>query len=132
MRNLQLILVLILVGLFALTGCRKGAPVYNPTMPIEYGAELSQKDVEKAIILACPKTGWVPRKVDDNTIQATLNVRAHVAIVDITFDSDSYTITYKGSNNLKYNGETIHPNYNSWIKNLNNNINAELALQTID
>lgn len=49
-----------------------------------------------------------------------LPIRSHLAIVDISHDRDQVSITYKDSTNLNYDADSgiIHPNYNSWVKNL--------------
>ena len=40
--------------------------------------------------------------------------------MDISHDRDQVSITYKDSTNLNYDADSgiIHPNYNSWVKNL--------------
>lgn len=62
-------------------------------------------------------------------IVATLHLREHEAVVDIIYDTQSYSILYKSSQNLQYNetNRTIHKNYNSWIRNLNVSIQRELG-----
>ena len=67
------------------------------------------------------------RKEAPGHIIGTLNIRDHIAIVDITYNSDSYSITYKDSTNLNYNGTNIHRNYNNWINNLDNAIKVQLS-----
>jgi hypothetical protein len=57
---------------------------------------------------------------------ATLDLRTHHAVVEIAYNAKSYSIAYKESNNLNYDGKSIHRNYNGWIHNLQNAINVEL------
>ena len=57
----------------------------------------------------------------------TLALRTHVAVVDIQFDSKTYSIKYKDSTNLDYTGNSIHKNYNGWIENLDNAIRVQLG-----
>lgn len=84
----------------------------------------SVKAVEAAIMQGCVDRGWVPAKMSDNKIQATLNVRVHQLTVDINYSEKGYTIEYVSSKNMQYNQKrkTIHPKYNNWIANLNKSI----------
>ena len=67
--------------------------------------------------------------LEPGNIRATLHNRSHMAAVDITYNTKTYTITYKDSANLKYNPEdnTIHPAYKKWIQYLDNAIKGKLA-----
>ena len=58
-----------------------------------------------------------------------MRLRTHVAIVDVTYDTSTYSIQYVDSTNLNYNESkgTIHKNYNGWIQNLENAIQRELS-----
>lgn len=86
-------------------------------------------DVTKAIQRAGIGLGWQMKEETPGHIVARLNVRSHLAVVDITYTLDDFNINYKDSNNLKYDpgNNTIHRNYNSWIQNLTNAINVQLA-----
>jgi len=60
-------------------------------------------------------------------IVASLYLREHVAIVDITYTKKAYNIKYKNSQNLSYDGTNIHSNYNGWVQNLSRQIQAQLS-----
>ena len=47
--------------------------------------------------------------------------------MDIPYDSQRFTIRYAGSSNLNYDGANIHPNYNSWVQNLQRAIMSQPA-----
>jgi hypothetical protein len=47
--------------------------------------------------------------------------------MDIKYNTKSYSIEYKDSQGLKYDGTNIHKNYNSWVMNLDNRIRAQLS-----
>jgi len=109
-------------------GLRTG-PVYNiNNAPIvaPAGKKLSLKDIEAAIKVAGARLGWEMKTIKPGYIEATLRVRSHVAIVNITFNRTSYNINYKDSINLKYKAGRIHTNYNGWIENLDREIKAQL------
>ena len=64
---------------------------------------------------------------EDGHIQGNLLLRTHKAVVDINYDHSKYSITYKDSENLKYDGTDIHRNYNNWVINLTNKIDANVS-----
>ena len=112
-----------------LAGCA-AVPVQNvdnaPVNTSNTNYDLS--DVTKAIQKAGIGLGWQMKEITPGHIVATLALRTHVAIVDITYTLDNYSINYKDSTNLHYDvgKNTIHKNYNGWIQNLSNAINAQL------
>lgn len=133
MRRLQAVLLFLCIAAVAVTGCRGGAEIYNiKDAPINTasGGTPSVEDVQKAIITAGTGLNWSMAVVKPGHIVGTLNVRSHQAVVDIMYNSKTYSITYKDSTNLKYNADkqTIHENYRSWIQNLDNNIRGRLTV----
>jgi hypothetical protein len=86
-------------------------------------------DVTKAIQRAGTGLGWQMKEETPGHIVGTLFLRSHMAKVDITYTLDEYDINYRDSTNLKYDAgaNTIHKNYNGWIQNLTNAINAQLV-----
>ena len=87
-------------------------------------------EVTKAIRRAGVQLGWEMKEQTPGHIVGTLHLRKHVAQVDITYTLDDYSINYKSSSNLRYDAaqNTIHKNYNGWIKNLNEAIDTQLRL----
>ncbi len=127
MRNILLISAL---ALFML-GCT-AKPVMNlenvavPT--ITATTKSSMEDVQQAIISACLKRGWTPKVVSPGLIEASLSNRSHNATIEIPFSANAYSIHYKASENLNYNGKTIHRNYNNWVVKLSRSIQVELGM----
>ncbi|MGW8183237.1 MAG: hypothetical protein ACWGMT_04695 [Burkholderiales bacterium] len=121
----------ILAAVFALliVGCRS-APVYNvSSTPVTSSkANLTLDDVSKAIIRAGGALGWQMKEDKPGHMLGTLHLRTHVAVVDINYSTTSYSITYKDSTNLDYDGTNIHSNYNGWIQNLEKGIRTQLSL----
>ena len=129
-----LVLTTALCGLLLSQGARSAAEIYNvKDAPVTSasGAKLTSAQVQKAIISAAAGLGWQPRKEGGNVVIATLNVRKHMAQIQIPFSATSYSILYKDSQNLRYDAaaSTIHKNYNGWIQRLQNTINANIAAQ---
>lgn len=124
------ILLLGLATLLLMTACRT-TPVHNvelapvPTTPEKQQLALLQ--VEKAIVLAGNSLGWSTTVQSPGVITATIRLRDHFAAVNITYSPSNYSINYKDSTNLKYDGKTIHSNYNGWIDNLDRAIRKNLA-----
>lgn len=130
MKKMKLVLLFsTLAVVLMLTACRT-APVYNvhnAAIPNIEKAPLTMIDIEGAIVKAGAGLGWNMRPVKPGLIVATLNIRAHQAVADITYDLNDYNIDYSSSINLKYSGTKIHSNYNRWIQNLSKAINAQIA-----
>lgn len=123
---------IILMGLavILLAGCATPHPVRNITAePVvtPAGRAVSLDEVGKAILRAGGTLGWQMKQVEQGYILGTLKLRSHVAIVDIRHTTKNYSITYKDSTNLDYDGTSIHRNYNGWIANLDRAIKAQLV-----
>jgi PBP1b-binding outer membrane lipoprotein LpoB len=124
-KSLTLISAILLAAL--LSGCRT-APVHNVTnAPVAISkVKYQQDDVRKAILRAGGTLGWQMRDQSSGHIVGTLSLRSHVAVVDVHYDTSNYSIKYKDSTNLKYDGTSIHSNYNGWVENLDRAIRAQL------
>lgn len=90
--------------------------------------QFTMEEVEKAILSAAQKRGWVPRVMKPGFIEAKLSLRSHKATVEIPYTKNSYSINYKSSENLNYKNGNIHKNYNHWVANLSRTIQAELGI----
>ena len=85
---------------------------------------MTLEQVTKAIVNAGVGLKWTMVVTKPGQIVATQNLRTHTAIVDIAYNTKTYSITYKDSVNLNYNAEkqTIHKAYSGWVQNLDNAI----------
>lgn len=131
MKQIQPVLLFFCVALLVVTGCRGGGPIYNvkdAPVATATGKEVTLDQVTKAILEAGTGLKWSMAVVKPGQIIGTLLVRSHSAVVDITYTTKTYSITYKDSTNLKYNADkqTIHDNYRGWIQNLDNTIKGKL------
>lgn len=110
---------------------RRGQPIYNAVDPIPPTVRnLALDRIEALIVASGGSNGWTFRHVDPGHLEATYRQKTHVAVVDITFDKDTWRITYKTSLNLAQDGERIHPHYNTWVQKLERNINFRLSTAT--
>jgi hypothetical protein len=69
--------------------------------------------------------GWQVDPARPGAVRATLNLRSHVAVVEIAYDETVFNIRYVDSRNLGYTGTSIHKNYNGWIRNLERAISQQ-------
>ncbi|SMN12200.1 hypothetical protein SPBRAN_413 [uncultured Candidatus Thioglobus sp.] len=116
----------IIVSLALLSGCGT-APVRNiNSAAIPNNNSIA--NIEAAIIRAGSGLGWVMSKKSDGYILGKLALRAHLAVVDITYNKNNYSIKYKNSENLNYDGINIHTNYNGWIQNLQKAIGVQMSI----
>ena len=90
------------------------------------GKTPTMDEVSKSIMRAGVGLGWTIKPLEAGHMLGTLNLREHTAVVDIRYTVKMYSITYKDSTNLNYDGSNIHRNYNGWIQNLNKRIRAQL------
>lgn len=112
-----------------LGGCRTATiqNITNAPLAPAPNARVTMEDVSKAIWAAGKKLGWVIQDVRPGELTGTLSLRQHVAVVTITYDTSTFSINYKDSQNLKHQGQEIHRKYNHWVQNLAKSIQAETA-----
>ncbi len=125
-RTLPLILI---VAVVLLAGCRS-APIRNVVeAPIttSSGKAPTMDQVRTAIVGAGSTLGWVMKDDGPEKLTGTLNLRSHSAVVDIPYSTTSYSIIYHSSMNLNEQDGNIHKNYNGWVQNLEQGINARLS-----
>jgi len=119
--------VLIPAVALLLVGCRI-APVYDVQQaPIVSPRPVTMADVERAIRVAGASLGWQMVARGPGAMEGTLVLREHRAVVDIKYDTKTYSIKYKDSSNLQYDGASIHKNYNGWVQNLDKAIRSSLG-----
>lgn len=114
-----------------LTGFGAGTPIFNVVAaPIPPNPAATLENIEKAVMRAGLTLGWQMAPKGPGRVEGILNLRRHQAIVDITFDTKSFNITYRDSTNLDYRAtdKTIHSNYNGWIQNLEKGIRAQVTV----
>jgi hypothetical protein len=124
---LRISVITLTAALVFLAGCR-AAPIYNvEKAPIQISSKHSSKDITKAIQRAGVALGWQMKAKKPGHIVGTLYLRTFVAVVDIRYSPKSYSITYKKSSGLDYDGTNIHKNYNGWVQNLDRRIQGQLS-----
>ncbi|ARJ41818.1 hypothetical protein B1H58_07140 [Pantoea alhagi] len=113
----------------ALAGCARTAPVDNVHTTISAG--YTQAQVKNAILKAGAQRQWIMSEAGPNVIKARQQSRDHMAEVLINYSATGYAINYETSNNLLASGGKIHKNYNRWVRNLDKDIQVNLATSTL-
>jgi len=129
MRSTKWVAMVASVLVLLAAGCRGSVPIFNVTdAPVVASRpNPSLDEIGKAIQRAGAALGWQMKQTKPGHILGTLNLRNHVAVVDVNYSVKSYSIRYKDSTELDYDGGNIHPNYNGWIQNLDKGIRAQLS-----
>ena len=110
---------------FGLAGC--ATPIYNvQSAPFLHPGTLETRTAQ--IQRAGAGLGWQMDPIRPGVMRATLNLRTHVAVTEITYDAQRFAIRYVDSSNLGYDGTNIHKNYNGWIHNLERAISQQPAV----
>lgn len=87
---------------------------------------LTLKQVKTAIQRGAAVRKWIAKSQGPNEFEVTLFNRKYVVKVKITYSTESYSITYVSSQNMKAQNGRIHRKYNGWVSNLNNDIQRAL------
>ena len=114
--------------LLILAGCVANPLLNIENAPIQISAKHNSTDIKKAIMRAGAGLGWIIKEKKPGHLVGSIFLRKHSATVDIKYTNKAYSITYKDSENLNYDGTNIHKNYNGWVRNLNSRIQAELSM----
>lgn len=129
MKNIFKVSAIALLLLTVFAGCRAAA-VYNVNQnPVEVKSSTTDDQLYKAIKVAGLNLGWQVKKVKPGLAQAQIFLRKHMALVEISYNKDNFSISYKDSSNLNYDPAkgTIHKNYNGWVQNLRNAISLQIS-----
>ena len=119
------------VAFVLLTAYGRGTPIVNiQSAAIPQNPAATMENIGKAIIRAGQTLGWQITPMAPGKAEGVLVLRRHRAVVEITYDTSAFSINYKDSLNLDYDGQdnTIHSNYNGWIRNLEKAIRAQVSV----
>lgn len=122
------------VGLVGITTTAYGrsAELVDPA-PVQIGCALKSDQIVKGITSGLVGRGWYLTKKQPGHLTAQILVRGkYTLVVSIKYTDKMYDIDFVSSNNLNYHESDgkkyIHPNANSWMQNINNDIHAQLSL----
>jgi hypothetical protein len=118
-----------LLGLFVVlvVGCNeyRETPLIR-SVPVALARPADLKTVELAIESSLAKRHWMVKEHAGQKYVAQLNERSHSVTIAVLYDASSARIDYIESTNLRYEnrpeGEVIHKKYQTWVKNLGEEI----------
>ncbi|HEJ9074890.1 TPA: hypothetical protein SML54_005384 [Serratia marcescens] len=113
----------------ALVGCARTAPVDNVHSTVSAGH--SEAQVRSGILKAGAQRQWIMNDAGPGVIKARQQNRNHSAEVRITYSATAYSIDYDSSQNLLASQGKIHKNYNRWVRNLDKDIQVNLATNAV-
>src|SRR5690554_1438201 len=103
MRDGATYLHVLAVCLIVLTGCGRNAASDNVReVQIHAPANATMSQSEQAIVAAGAGLSWEIKPEGPGKALGTLKLRSHVAIVDMTYNTEAFSNLYKGSVNLNY------------------------------
>lgn len=122
MRKLALVMLL-LCPVLVVTACKRAPLVNVESAPLGAPAGATLDQVTEAIKNAGELQGWNLTAQKPGQFLGKLFVGGkHTAIVNILYDTKTFSIVYESSQNLNYKVERsvtyIHPNYLVWVDRL--------------
>ena len=127
---MRIVAILLSAAALFVAGCGGQQPiqnVQNSPIILPPGKTVSMQQVTTAIMRAGTRLGWQVVPEGPGRLTGRIALRTHMAVVDLEHDTKSYSIKYKDSSNLGYDGSNIHPNYNGWVQRLDQGIRAQLS-----
>ena len=121
------------LGLLVFTSTAQAARVLKvETEATTWGCKLGEDKVKQGLRMALIGRNWTVKNKGAGKLEGNIDVRGkHKLGVDISYNSSSFTIGYKSSENLNYekkdDGVYIHKNGVSWIGNVKKDAVAHLS-----
>lgn len=116
------------LALLVAASCQN-VPIYSvENHPVPVSAQkLSLNEIEQAIIQAGSARRWRLERIAPGSLRAKQSdSKDHQAVVDIAFSQTAYSIRMNSTYRLKERDGTVHPRYNSWVRNLEKDIEDRL------
>ena len=135
MKRIAILFILALV--VCCWGCTKQGVTNLHSMV--YG-EPTMGVVANCIAVGAQKAGWQLERLEPNKflgtyyVQNKLGYDEKAAMVEIIYSTSSYRIEYSRTVELLYNEQknTVHKNYNKWVRELDAAIQRELSKNALD
>jgi hypothetical protein len=113
------------------SGCDHRAMPMVRSVPVALAGPSDPKLLEGAIEMALARRHWQIKEHQPGKYVAEYAEKGHSATVAVLYDAQSARVDYVDSQGLLYangpEGEVIHRNYNTWTKNLANDIKVNLS-----
>lgn len=114
------------------TAAARDEPMMVPdriTLPAK--PELNEQSLRQAFVRGGARRNWTVLSDAPGKLQLKQSRNGkHEATVKISYDANSYQLSYANSYNLNYDEgrKRIHPTYNMWLRNLSGDIASEVML----
>jgi hypothetical protein len=100
--------------------------VSNHPLPLT-AQNLSMDQIERAILFAGQNRGWRMERLAPGKLRAVQVQPKFSATVDIVYDQKGYSIQPVETAGLRERDGKVHPHYNIWVRNLENDIQSSLS-----
>jgi hypothetical protein len=119
--------VLMLAIAVMLVGCRTAPRAVYEVERVQVVASraLSMDEVEKAIRAGGISAGWQMVTRGPGNMEGIYVLREHRAVVSVAFDTTAFSIKYKDSVNMRFDGTGVSVHYNNWVQSLERGIRAQ-------
>src|SRR6478735_986273 len=129
-RGCAVIGLALVIGLSSFACDHRGAPMTR-SVPVALAAPPEPQALESAIERSLAQRHWTIKEHQPGKYVAALSERGHSATIAVLYDAQSARVDYVDSQGLMYekdsDGEKIHRSYNTWVKNLANDIKVNLS-----
>ncbi len=125
-QNLSMKYACIVISILLTAACGP-VPIYTVDNAeyVSVNGKVTLEQAKDAIIRAGENRKWQIEEIIPGHMTAKRIVGHQKTEVDIKYNTKAFSIIYKDSKNLEYDGLKIHANYNKWIQNLQHNINTQ-------
>jgi hypothetical protein len=94
------------------------------------GKPATAEEIKRAFMVGGARRGWTFTDAGPDKMIATVVVRTHTLVMELTYEPGKYSLKYKDSIDLEFKDDagkrTIHRAYVNWNTNLMNDVRAEL------
>ena len=113
-----------------LTGCGTSAPVSTVSYSLAAHKTIQLQQMQQAVYTALQRYGWQLQSDNGSQIYARFNKQErHIVDIRIDYSERGFAIHHVTSQGLNYNQgrDSIHRNYNRWVRNLDQDIQSSLS-----
>jgi len=125
-QTMKLNILLALLVIFFNTACGT-VPIYAVynAQYVSVNGNVTLEQAKNAIVNAGASSRWLVEEIKPGYLIAKRFNGSQNVEVDIKYTTKVFSISYKDSHGLDYDGLTIDVNYNRWVQNLHHSINKE-------
>jgi hypothetical protein len=108
------------------SGCT--SVIYQPkNIRLGTASTATTENVHAAILRAGESRNWIMKDMGGDVVRATYAPRGHEAVVDVSYDTQTFSIAHVSSRDMNEAGGKISHHYNRWVRNLEKDIVFEIG-----